>query len=249
MSTTGKRQVHIDALADSVYRHPDHAIVCIDVLLSSTTVVTAVAQGRRTLLTVTADEARAQARSLNNALVLGDPGVPPSEGVERGSGSGPAAIERRQDVSRPLVLISPAAQMAYNAKSAPAVYVACLRNMSATAEFLAMRHERVALVGAGHGNEVRYEDQIVAARIAPMLVERGFEPDGLQTSREIERWCRADLSVVALGRGAEHLRRLGRRDDLEFVLSRIDDLDVTCRFHAGEMRQAWLSPVRSIAAH
>jgi 2-phosphosulfolactate phosphatase len=247
MSTTGKRQVHIDALAESVYRHPDHAIVCIDVLLSSTTVVTAVAQGRRTLLTATADQARAQARSLDDALVVGDLGLPPIEGVE--GGSGPAALERRQDVSRPLVLISPAAQIAYNAKMAPAVYVACLRNMSATAEFLATRHERVALVGAGHGNEVRYEDQIVAARIAHMLVERGFEPDGLQTAREIERWCRADLSVVALGRGAEHLRRLGRRDELEFVLTRIDDLDVTCSFHSGEMRQSWLSPVRSIAAH
>jgi phosphosulfolactate phosphohydrolase-like enzyme len=247
MSIRGKRQVHIDALAESVFRHPDHAIVCIDVLLASTTVVTAVAQGRRTLLAATPDEARRRARSLTNALVVGDPGTPPSEGVD--PMSGPAAIEGRRDVARPLVLVSPSAQLAYNAHQAPAVYVACLRNMSATAELLAQRHDRVALVGAGHGTEVRSEDQIVAAWIARMLIERGYEPDGLQTAREIDRWGRADLSVVALGRGAEHLRRLGRKEDLDFVLSRIDDLDVTCSFQGGEMRETWLAPVRSTAAH
>ncbi len=247
MSIPARRQVHIDALAESVYRHPDHAIVCIDVLLSSTTVVTAVAQGRRTLLATTVDEARTCARGLTDALVLGDPGLPAADGFE--ARGGPAALESRRDISRPLVLVSPAAQIAYNAHSAPAVYVACLRNMSATAEVLAERHDRVALVGAGHGSEVRYEDQIVAALIARKLIERGFEPDGLQTAREIERWGRADLSVLGLGRGAEHLRRLGRGEDLEFVMSRVDDLAVTCRFQAGEMREVWLSPLRSAASH
>lgn len=247
MSTRARRHVHIDALAESVYRHPDHAIVCIDVLLSSTTLVTSVAQGRRTLLATTADDARTRARTLNDALVLGDPGLPAFEGLD--ARSGPAALESRRDISRPLVLVSPDAQIAFNAQSASAVYVACLRNMSATAELLAERHDRVALVGAGHGGEVRYEDQIVAAWIARKLIERGYEPEGMQTAREIERWGRADLSVVGLGRGAEHLRRLGRKEDLEFVLSRVDDLDVACRFQAGEMREAWLSPIRSAASH
>lgn len=247
MSTHTKQRVHIDALAESVYRHPGHAIVCIDVLLSSTTVVTAIAQGRRTFLATTADQARAQARALNDALVLGDPGLPASEGLDLRSG--PAALESRRDVSRPLILVSPAAQVAFNAQGAPDVYVACLRNMSATADLLAERHESVALVGAGHGCEVRYEDQIVAAWIARKLIDRGFDPDGLQTAREIERWGGTDLSVIALGRGAEHLRRLGRKDDLDFVMSRVDDLEVTCSFQAGEMRETWLSPLRSAASH
>jgi phosphosulfolactate phosphohydrolase-like enzyme len=147
------------------------------------------------------------------------------------------------------VVISPAAQVLYNAQAAPAVYVACLRNMSATAELLAQRHDRVTLVGAGFGGQVRYEDQMVAAWIACKLIEKGFEPAGLPTVREVERWARVDLSVAALGRGAEHLRRLGRGRELDFVLSRVDDLQVVCRFHAGEMREVWPSPMRSVASH
>lgn len=133
-----------------------------------------------------------------------------------------------------------------NASRAPAVYVACLRNMSATAQWLAERHNRVALVGAGYGGDVRYEDQMVAAWIAGMLIDRGFEAEGPQTLREVQRWAGVDVSVASLSRGAEQLRRLGRDADLEFVLSRVDDLDITCRYVAGELRGTWPVPVRSV---
>lgn len=241
-----RREVQIDSLADSVYRHIDRAIVCIDVLLSSTTVVTALAQGRRTMLASTVEEARARARGLNQPIIVTEPGLPGGEGPD--FRSGPMALECREERGD-VVVVSPAAQIVYNAQAAPAVYVACLRNMSATAELLARRHERVTLVGAGHGGEVRYEDQMVAAWIACKLLEKGFESAGLHTAREVERWSRVELSVAALGRGAEHLRRLGRGDELDFVLSRVDDLELACQFHGGEMREVWLSPIRSLASH
>lgn len=247
MSTRSIREVQIDSLADSVYRHVDRAIVCIDVLLSSTTMVTSLALGRRTMLAATLDEARARARSLTRPLLVSEPGLPGSPGVD--FCSGPTALEDREEGPRDVVVISPAAQILYNAQGAPAVYVACLRNMSATAELLAQRHDRVTLVGAGFGGEVRYEDQMVAARIADKLIDKGFEPAGLHTILEVERWSRAELSVAGLGRGAEHLRRLGRGRDLEFVLDRVDDLDFACRYQAGEVREVWLSPLRSAVSH
>jgi len=247
MAMGARREVQIDALADSVHRHVDRAIVCIDVLLSSTTVVTALAQGRRTLLAGTVAEARVHARGLTSPLLVSEPGLPGAEGPE--FCGGPLSLETGGDPSRPLVVVSPVAQLLHNARSAPAVYVACLRNMSATAELLAQRHERVTLVGAGHGSEVRYEDQMVAAWIARKLMAKGFEAEGHYTTREVERWSRVDVSVAALGRGAEFLRRMGRGGELDFVLSRIDDLDLACRFHGGEMQQVWTTRVSSMASH
>ena len=245
-ATRGRREVQIDALADSVHRHVDKAIVCIDLLMSSTSVVTSLAQGRRTLLAATLEEGRERAKGLSSALLLSEPGTPGTVGDANG---GVLALESPADVTRDVVVISPAARILYAAQAAPAVYVACLRNMTATAEQLARHHDRVALVGVGHAGEIRYEDQMVAAWIARKLVAMGFEPSGLHTAREVERWSQVDLSVAGLGRGAEHLRRLGRNRELDFVLSRVDDLDLACRFEGGEMRQVWHAPMPSVASH
>lgn len=244
MLTRRRRGVNIDALPESVYRYVDTAIVCIDVFLSSTTVVTAVAKGRRIVPAATVDDARARARGLPNPILASELGGPKDFDLW----SGPVAYQSRTDLGRPLVLVSPVSQLMLNAQAAPAVYVACLRNMSATAELLAVRHERVALVGAGYAGEPRCEDQMVAAWIARELIERGFEPDGLNTAREVERWAHADLTLASLGRGAEYLRRLRQDEDLDFVMSRVDDLDLVCRYHAGEVRGIWLSPSRRMAS-
>jgi 2-phosphosulfolactate phosphatase len=246
MPTRSCQTVRIDALADGVYRHIDYAVVCIDVFLSSTTAVTSVASGRRTLMAATLDEGRARARELSGAILFGEPGLLGPEDLD--IRSGPKALETRPDISRPLVLVAPAAQLIVNARRAPAIYVACLRNMSATADVLAERHEKVVLVAAGFGGDVRYEDQMAAAWIAGKLIERGFETEGPNTAREVQRWAHADASLAALSRGAEHLRKMGRQEDLDFVLSRIDDLDVTCRYTAGELRGAWPAPAHKMVA-
>jgi phosphosulfolactate phosphohydrolase-like enzyme len=246
MATRARQTVLIDALPDSVYRHLDCAIVCIDVLLSTTTAVTSVAQGRRTLFASSVADGRRRARDLSDPVLAGEPGFAAADFDSR---SGPSALEGRVDVGRPLVLVSPAAQLLYNAEEAAAVYVACLRNMSATADLLAERYERVALLGAGFGGESRCEDQMVAAWIAGKLVDRGFETADPQTARELERWSRTDVSVAALGRGAEYLRRVGREEDLRFVLSRVDDLDLTCRFRSGETERAHVFGHLSLVSH
>src|SRR5262249_23105966 len=164
-------------------------------------------------------------------------------------GTGPLALEGREGRPQDLVVVSPAARILYDAQAAPAVYVACLRNMSATARLIAERHDRVTLVGAGHGGEIRTEDQMVAAWIAGKLLREGFEASSLQTAREVDRWSRADVSLAALGRGAEHLRRVGRGRELDFVLSRVDDLDFACRFQAGELVEVRPAPARNMTSH
>ncbi|HWW94511.1 MAG TPA: 2-phosphosulfolactate phosphatase [Vicinamibacteria bacterium] len=242
MRSHARQVVQIDALAGGVARHVDQAIICIDVLLSTTTLATAAAQGRRTLVTTTAAEARVCARGLTHSILAAEPGLPGAEGFD--PETGPASLEARRDVARPLVLATPAGHLLFNARRASAVYVSCLRNMSATADLLSGLHERVVCVGAGHGSDVRCEDQIAAAWLGRLLLERGFEPADHQTAREIDRWSNAPLSLVTLGRGAAHLRQTGRERDLEFTLSHVDDLKMACRFQAGEIHVAWPSPLR-----
>lgn len=247
-----RREVVIDALAQGVHRHLESAVVCIDVFLSTSTLVTAVARGRRAVATTNLEAGRSRAASLKDALLVNESIV--SLPIAGGEGTGPSYLDGRDD-RRPVVLVSPSVELIEKAAGSSAVYIACLRNLSATVDAIAANHDRVALVGAGHGSETRCEDQLVAAWMARQLVAMGFEPGGHQTVREMERWAHADLSVVGLGRGAEHWRRHGQGDDVDFVMKHVDDLDVVCVYKEGELRRAsyrladsWVAPLHGVAA-
>ncbi len=246
MQAQSRREVHIDAFADGVQRYPRHAVVFIDILLSSTTLVTSATQGRRTLVAASLDEGRRRARGLRNPILAADPGA--DAGFEFDSRTGPSRLSTLASPERPFLLLSPAVGFFSEAGQAPALFVACLRNMTATIEALSQEHDEVVLVATGHAGQARCEDQMVAGWMGARLLELGYAPSGLQTIRAIERWGRADLSVLALGRGADHLRRLGRDEDLDFVLQRVDDLDTVCRYHADEVRATWPAPVHRVAA-
>lgn len=235
------RRVSVDSLAESVYRHLDKAIICVDVFLTTTTAVTAVARGRRTVIVGTPEEALAAARRMKDPVLAVEAAPCPPAGFD--GDAGPVAMERRSDVSRPLVLASPTARLLGNARGAQAVYLACLRNVAATAAYVSEHHERVAVIGAGFGHQTRCEDQIVATQLALDLVKRGFKPDGLGTEREIARWGGADMSLARLGRGAELMCRIGRQQDVDFALARRDDLPEVCEVHSGEVvGRSWPAP-------
>ena len=90
---------------------------------------------------------------------------------------------------------------------------------------------------------------MVAALMAGLFMERGYEAGDLRTAREVGRWSRADRSVLSLGRGADHLRRLGHDADLNFALSHVDDLDLVCLYSDSEIRStASVAPQLEVAA-
>ena len=64
-----RRIVQIDALLAGVERHADDALIVVDLLLASTTLVTSAAQGRTTLLAQSAEAARRQAEGLLDPTV------------------------------------------------------------------------------------------------------------------------------------------------------------------------------------
>lgn len=66
-----RRTVLIDAFPDSAFRHRERAVACIDVMLATTTLVTAAGQGRRTLVASSPEELAAVTRGLDGAIVAG----------------------------------------------------------------------------------------------------------------------------------------------------------------------------------
>jgi 2-phosphosulfolactate phosphatase len=122
-----------------------------------------------------------------------------------------------------------------NPAAGPSVYLGCLRNVSATAQAIGERHNRVALLGAGTKGEFREEDQLGVAWIGARLLALGFEPEDDLTRDVIERWRGAEIEVIAQGKSADYLRRSGQLHDLEFIKDHVDDLATACGYKGGEL--------------
>jgi phosphosulfolactate phosphohydrolase-like enzyme len=229
----------IDSFPGSAFRHFDaDAIVCMSVMLSSTALVTAVAQGRRAFVAGSEAEARSRAATLPDACLMGSLDGAPLEGFE--CLDSPTAL-LRQPLTRPLVLFAPpGTDLIVNAAECGRVLVASFRNMSATARQLA-NSQRVALLGAGRREEFSCEDQMAAAWIAVRMAGDGFEPADPRSAALIQRWRDIEPSLAGWGNSAELLRRAGRADDLDFVLRHQDDVDLPCFYRAGEV----LTPARA----
>ncbi len=225
-----KKTVRIDVLPESAWRYSGYdAIVCVDVLLSATTIVTAVAQGRRVLVADGAARAAELGASLADPLLLTDALASPDDGVRFG---GPAFLTADAK-PRPLVHVSPLAGMLAAAAQRARVYVACLRNFEATANEVALQHKRVVVIGAGEDGEVCAADQMATAWLALRMQGRDFDLEGRHTTDEVSRWASSDVSLIGLSRSAERLRARGRDSEVSFVLRHVNDLQVVCAYEDG----------------
>ena len=201
---------------------------------ATTTAVTIASTGRRCLPVPTLEAAHEAAARLEDPLLVGELGGDLPDGFHLQNS--PVALEARSDIGRPAVLLSSSGtRLLYEASSACAVYAACLRNVSAQVVHLAASHPRVAVIGAGTKGEFRREDQFGCAQIAMGLLEAGYGAEDANTEALVDRWRDAPVELCAGGRSAEYLRRTDQLDDLEFVLTRVDDVDAVYSFEAGEL--------------
>jgi 2-phosphosulfolactate phosphatase len=229
----------IDCFPESAARYPaPHAVVAIDVIRATTTATTAMHLGRRVFPARGSDDALVIAASLDRPLLVGELGGNMCDGFD--ITNSPVQIEARTDTERPMVLVSSSGtQLILNAsETATAVYLACLRNYSAVAEFLAQGHDQVAVLGAGTRGQFRREDQIGCARVGERLLELGYRPADSATLDCIERWRGVPLETIREGRSADYLRRSQQEHDLEFVLSHIDDVATVPWLVTGEFVNA-----------
>jgi 2-phosphosulfolactate phosphatase len=225
--------VAIDALPESTTRYRDsHAIVAVDAFRATTTIVTALAAGHRVYPVGSPEEAARVAAGLESPLLAGE--VAGDRPPEFEMNNSPCLLDRRAD-HRPLVLLSSAGtRLLANARGAVATYIACFRNVSSTARFVAGRHERVAIIGAGTRGEPRLEDQIACAWIARRLTGFGYRPENLRTSEEIDRWGEADIAMISQSPSAAYLRSSGQEADIAYVLTHVDDLELVVAMDGAE---------------
>lgn len=231
----GKKTVRIDALPESAWRYAGYdAIVCVDVLLSATTIVTGVAQGRRVRPAAEVGQAAEAGKPLGEPMVLTDALAASGDSPRFGGAAYLAGDSRAQ----PLVVVSPFAAMLAAAAQHARVYVACLRNFEATANELALHHRRVVMIGAGEAGEVCAADQMATAWLALRMQGRDFDLEGRNTTEEVARWGSSDVSLIGLSRSAEKLRSRGREAEVAYVLRHVNDLSVACVYEGGEVFDA-----------
>jgi 2-phosphosulfolactate phosphatase len=240
-----KGSVVIDCLPESAERYRDrYAIVVVDVIRATTVATTAVSMGRRVFPAKTTDDAALIAATLKNPLLVGELGGNMPYGFDMTNS--PVLITARRDVHRPMVLVSSSGtQLLLNAVGSKAIYLACLRNASAVARYIFGRHERVAILGAGSRGQFRREDQMGCAWVAAKLLDAGYHAETEKTADLVARWRHARVDELRSGKSAEYLVRSGQQDDLEFVLTHIEDLDTVPSLRAGELIAVSTEPARA----
>lgn len=240
------RSFAIDATPESVHKYrTTHAIVAIDVFRATTVIVTALARGHPIYPVSTVDEATTVASQLHDPLLAGEQaGIKP---VGFDLNNSPASIEQLQNC-RPIVLVTSAGtKLLSEARGASSIYVACLRNIIATAAHLIDAHRQVALIGAGTRGEPRPEDQYACARIAELLQSQGFAPENDRTVAEMRTWRGVDVQRMRTSPSADFLRETRQQDDLEFVLSHVDDIDASAVFNGQQVGLMLPGPQRLLA--
>jgi|SRR5438477_410955 len=219
------RTVVIDCLPASASRYVNtHAIIAVDVIRATTTVVSAVAAGWRCFPVPRLEDAVELDGRLKDALLIGELGGNMPDGFHMNNS--PAKLLQRTDKHRPVIVLSTSGTaLLARARPAVAVYPACFRNYSAVAKHVAATHDRVAVIGAGSRNEFREEDQMCCAWIAKALLESGFAAENEETSNVVSRWDGARADACLVSHSADYLIRSNQMDDLEFVLTHVNDLD------------------------
>ncbi len=192
-----QKTVVIDCFPEclDMYRN-GYALVAVDIMRATTTVVTAVALGRRSFPVPSIEAAVPLAAKLTNPLLVGELGGSMPYGFDMNNS--PADLEYRTDIHRPMIILSTAGtRLLCGAKDSQAMYAACLRNYVALVAHLIENHPLVAVIGAGSRGEFRLEDQLCCAWIAELLVNAA-------TSRRIpERFQSSNNGVVRLLRSSQ----------------------------------------------
>ncbi|HWP82706.1 MAG TPA: 2-phosphosulfolactate phosphatase [Bacteroidota bacterium] len=221
--------VVIDGLPKCVRKYEeDYAIICVDVIRATTTAITAVAKGRRCFPVGSLEKALSLSVALQaeRPILVGELGGNKPAGF--GLNNSPAELDVRDDVDRPIILLSSSGtQLIFGAMQGLAAFLACFRNFTAAAESLVGRYRKIAVIGAGSGDEFREEDQICCAWVADILVKAGYKPATKRTRDLISRWRHAKPEACLVSKSADFLKNTGQERDLDFILSHIDDLNAS----------------------
>lgn len=231
-----RQSVVIDYLPESASRYRvGWAVVAVDVIRATTTAISAAAAGWRCFPAPTIEAAWALAKEFDHPLLAGESGGRIPDGFE--IDNSPALLASRSDTHRPLVLVSSSGtKVIHRATGCEALYLSCFRSYSPMADYLAGRHDRVAIIGAGSLGEFREEDQACCAWIAAGLLNRGYLPQNAETAALVSHWYDKTPEACLYSRSVSFLERTNRLEDLQFIFSHINDLSDVFEIRNGEVR-------------
>jgi 2-phosphosulfolactate phosphatase len=234
-----QKTVAIDYLAESVSKYKvGWTIVAVDVIRATTTAITAAANGWRCFPAPTIDAALTLSRKFAHPLLAGESGGSIPAGFEMDNS--PAQLNGRKDTHRPLVLVSSSGtKVIHEAAGSEAIYLSCFRDYSFLSTYLAGRHDKVAVIGAGSLGEFREEDQACCAWIARDLMSQGYRPKNVETEALVDCWRDAPPEACLASRSVDFLKRTGRLKDLEFIFGHIGDLRAAFSLRNGEVRKVY----------
>ena len=220
-----RKSVAIDCLSEIVHPFSNGcAVVVIDVIRSITVAATAVESGRRCFFAPSVEAAFLLAKRFDNPLLVGEMGGSMPYGFDMNNS--PVEIEIRKDILRPAIMVSSSGiPLLYSMRDCNSIYVACIRNYSATINYLVGSYSRVLVLGAPTRGEFREEDQLCCAWIAHGLMKAGFVLADDKTVAIVDLWKDKPVTVCGEGKSAEYLRRSGQVKDLDFVLKHVNDLN------------------------
>lgn len=226
----------IDGFPESAVRYrTGWAVVTIDIIRATTTAITAVAAGRRCFPAPSLDGALWLASVLEKPILAGelDGDMPATFDLN----NSPAELSLRSDVWRPLVLLSTSgSKLMYNAMGSDAAYVACFRNHSfLSQELVTQGYPRIALLGAGSRGALREEDLLCCAWIGAELARHGYSPEDQRTLNILEQWGNARTADCLVSKSVDYLKRTRQLADLDFIITRVNDLDKVFLLRAGEV--------------
>ena len=230
-----RQSVIIDCFPESAARYrTGYAVVAIDVIRATTMAISAVAAGWRCYAVPSLEAARSLHRKLENAVLAGELGGDMPARFDMNNS--PVELAVRADSHRPLILLSSSGtQLIHEAGRCEAAYLACLRNYTAIAKYLAGRHQRIALIGAGSRGEFREEDEMCCAWIAEGLMRHGYQAEDTPTRERVNRWKDAPAAACFVGHSVDYLRRTGQLGDLDFILAHLDDLNAIFTLREGQI--------------
>ena len=228
----------IDCFPESAQRYKSgYAIVAIDVIRASTTIVTALKKGFRIFPVQSTDEAFILAAALDNPILVGELGGNIPYGFDMTNS--PVEVEALQETERPIVFISSSgSQLMRNAIGADAIFISSFRNYSAVAEHISRTHSQVAIIGAGTRGQFRREDLMGCAWLGEKLIELGYEAENVLTSGYLLKWKGVRPDAIGEGRSAQYLKKTDQVKDLDFTIAHIDDLDIVPSLVNGEIIKA-----------
>jgi len=225
----------------AAYRN-GYTVVAVDVVRATTTAVTAAALGRRCFPAPSLEAAWKLADGLPSALLAGEQAGRMPAGFHLNNS--PSQIAMRTDGERPLILLSSSGtRLCHAASTCETGLIACLRNFAATANFLANRSSKIAVIAAGTHGEFREEDQMCCAWITGRLLDLGYQAGDRDTLNMVRQWASKPADAwTASSRSVGFLRNSGQLADLDFILGHVEDIDQTYVLQKGEVRPAPIVP-------